>query len=443
VSEVPGVEPDRDALREEVVELVRGLIRIDTSNPPGGETAAAEYLASYLGEAGVECELCGPDPQRLNLIARLPGRGTGPSLLLMAHTDVVPAPAENWTVDPFEGAVRDGRIVGRGAADMKGELGSRATALAALAREGFRPAGDIVFVAESDEERNQSDVGMSWIARERPDARCDYAINEGGGTLLRLADGRCAVTVSVGEKLVTSLRIRIFGTAGHASVPEGADNALVHMASAIEALSSARRPPEVGPVLRRALEALGAPEGDDEAAIECARKLHPALAAQLPAMAGMTITPTGAQSYEPSNVIPPYVDLVCDCRALPGQDEADVRERIAETLGEGYRYEVEFRESLAGGTESGIETPLFAAIESFVEQRVPGALLLPLINPGFTDSHWVRLRHGTHAYGFAPVFEMDPDEYESGMHGADESLLIEDLVTMTEFNLHAARALCS
>ena len=118
-----------------------------------------------------------------------------------------------------------------------------------------------------------------------------------------------------------------------------------------------------------------------------------------------------------------------------------MRGRIAETLGDGYRYEVEFLEPMVGGTESEIGTPLYQAIERFVEERAPGAILLPLITPGFTDSHWVRSEQDTVAYGFAPVFEMDPDEYESGVHGADESLLIDDLVTMTEFNLHAARSL--
>ena len=217
-----------------MIALTGELIRIDTSNPPGNETAAAEHLASHLAAAGVECELLGPDPERLNLVARIRGTGEGPSVMLMAHTDVVPAPTDNWTVPPFAGTLRDGRIVGRGAADMKGELGARTVAMAAFARSGVQPRGDVVLVAEADEERNVADVGMSWLVRERPDLRCDFAINEGGGTVLELADGRRMVTVSVGEKVVTSLRIRMHGTAGHASVPEGADNPLAHVARAIE-----------------------------------------------------------------------------------------------------------------------------------------------------------------------------------------------------------------
>ena len=175
-----------ERLRDEVIDLARDLIRVDTSNPPGNETPAAELLAAYLRDAGVdEVELVGPDPDRLNLVARIAGAGDGPSLMLLAHTDVVPAPRDGWTVDPFEGAVRDGRLIGRGAVDMKGELAARAAALAAVALDGRRPAGDLVLVAEADEERNVSDVGLSWLVRERPDLRCDYAINEGGGSRAR------------------------------------------------------------------------------------------------------------------------------------------------------------------------------------------------------------------------------------------------------------------
>jgi acetylornithine deacetylase/succinyl-diaminopimelate desuccinylase-like protein len=429
------------SLGDEALELARALIRVDTSNPPGNETPAAELLAEYLGRFGIECELTGPDPARLNLIARVRGGG-GPSVMLLAHTDVVPAPAADWTVPPFEGAVRDGWLVGRGAADMKGELASRAAALAALARSGETPAGDVVLVAEADEERNTADVGMSWLVRERPDLRCDYAINEGGGILLDLADGRRVVTISVGEKRVTSLRIRIHGTAGHASVPAAADNPLRHAAAATERLLAAEAPLELTPVVDAALAALGAPaEGDAEGALARAAALHPVLADMLPPMTRLTVTPTGLSTYEPANVIPPYADVVCDCRALPGQGEAEIREHVAAALGNGFRYELEFLEPLAGGTASPVDTPLYAACRDFVAERLPGAELLPLITPGFSDSHWVRDAFGAVAYGFAPVFTADVGSYLDGAHGADERIEVADLGRMAEFHLQALRTL--
>lgn len=426
-------------LEAEVVELARELIRVDTSNPPGGETRAAELLAAYLRGAGAEPELLGPDPERLNLIARIAG-GDGPSIMLMAHTDVVPAPAADWTVPPFEGYLRDGRMIGRGAADMKGELAARAVAFAAFAREGVEPAGDVVLVAEADEERNTADVGMSWLVRERPDLRCDYAINEGGGTLLELANGRRVVTVSIGEKKVTSLRLRLFGRAGHASVPAGADNPLRQVAPAIERLLAYRGATRLAPAVAAALSRLGAPEGE-EAAIEWARGQHPLLADLLPAMTAMTITPTGLETFEPANVIPPFADVICDCRALSGQSEDDVRKQVARALGDDLRYELEFLEPLAGGTESPIHTPLYRVIEAYVAERLDGAEPLPVISAGFTDSHWVREAYGTVAYGFAPLFSTDLDAYYGGMHGADECIDLADLVEMASFHLHALRAL--
>jgi acetylornithine deacetylase/succinyl-diaminopimelate desuccinylase-like protein len=427
-------------LEAEVVELAQALIRLNTSNPPGNETPAAELLAEYLRESGVECELAGPDPTRLNLIGRIRGRGEGPSLMLLAHTDVVPAPTADWTLGPFDGTVRDGRLFGRGAADMKGELAARAAAIAAYARTGERPAGDLVLIAESDEERNQSDVGMSWLVRERADIRCDYAINEGGGTLLELADGRKVVTISLGEKRVTSLRIRVHGTAGHASVPAATDNPLRYAAAAVESLLAAEAPVVMTPIVARALETLGAPpDAPPDEALAKVAGLHPILDDMLPPMTRLTVTPTGLATHEPSNVIPPYADVVCDCRALPGQGEAEIRDHIAAALDGGYEYEVEFLERLDGGTSSAIDTPLYRACAEYVAREVPGAELLPLTTPGFTDSHWVREAFDTVAYGFAPVFSTDLDAYLDGVHGADECIDVADLVGMAEFHLHALR----
>jgi len=418
------------------------LIRLDTSNPPGNETPAAELLAEHLREAGAECELIGPDPARLNLVARVRGRGEGPSVMLIAHTDVVPAPPEGWTEPPFGGVVRDGHLIGRGAADMKGELAARAVALAEYARSGERPAGDLVLVAEADEERNTADVGMSWLVRERDDLRCDYAIDEGGGILLELADGRRVVTISVGVKQVSSLRVRVHGTAGHASVPAAADNPLRYAAAATERLLAAEAPMRMTPVVERALEALGAPAGLASAeALDWAARLHPILADLLPPTTCLTVTPTGLQSHEPPNVIPPYVDVICDCRALPGQDEDEIRTHVEAALGDEYRYEMEFLEPLAGGTESPVDTPLYEACRDYVAERLPGAELLPLVTPGFADSHWVRGAFGTVSYGFAPVFTTDLDAYLDGAHAANECLAVTDLVEMTEFHLHALRVL--
>ena len=430
-----------ERLRDEVSELTRELIRIDTSNPPGRESEAAGFLAGWLAEAGVESELVGPDPERLNLVARIPGAGEGPSLMLMAHTDVVPAPDADWTVPPFAGELRDGRVIGRGAADMKGELASRVVAFAEIARSGEPPPGDVVLVAEADEERNTADVGMSWLARERDDLRCDYAINEGGGTLLELADGRRVVTISIGEKQVASVRLRFHGRAGHASVPAGADNVLGRAAEAVQRLLDHDGEAQLMPALAAALDGIGAPSSDPDAAVAWAASQHPVLAGMVPAMTRMTVTPTGLRTHEPANVIPPFADVICDCRALPGAD-ARRRPRPHRRRARRDRTTSSSCSSRSRAEPSRRPTRRSTEIcEQYVAERLPGALLLPVVTPGFTDSHWVRQAHGTVAYGFAPVFSTPLDVYLDGVHGADEAIDVADLAEMVRFNLRAIRAL--
>lgn len=434
---------DAAGLRGETLALARALIRLDTSNPPGNETAAARLIRDWLADRGVESELAGPDPERLSLIARIPGSGEGPSIMLMAHTDVVPAPAAGWTVPPFEAIERDGQLIGRGAVDMKNELAARVAAFAAFAAEAGTPPGDVVLVCESDEERNISDVGMSWLVRERPDLACDYAINEGGGYVLELPGGSRVVPISVGEKKVTSLGIRVPGRSHHASIPDRQTNAMRSAATAIERLFAYDAPVFVSASVRDALRAIGGPETGDRDLLAWAEGQHPVLAGLVPAMTRMSVTPTGLGTHEPANVVPPVVEITCDCRTLPGQDEDDVRSHVAAALGGEVEYELEFLEPLEGGFESPVDTPLFRICERFVQRELPGAVLMPVVTPGFTDSHWIRQAHGTVAYGFAPVFATPAEEYLASMHGADERISIDDLETMARFHLFALRELAA
>ena len=154
-------------MRAEVTELLQELIRVDTVNPPGNETAAAELLREYLESHGVQCELYAKVPDRANLVARIPGEGEGPRLALLSHTDTVLADAAEWERDPWSGDLHEGEVWGRGALDMKGEVAANAVALASLARDGFEPRGDLIFIAAADEEVNV-DHGLSWLCREHP-----------------------------------------------------------------------------------------------------------------------------------------------------------------------------------------------------------------------------------------------------------------------------------
>ena len=250
------------SLHEEAIELTRDLIRVDTSNPPGRETPAAMLLKSYLEAAGVECELIARDPDRANLVARIPGTGGGPSLALLGHTDVVPADAQDWAHPPFSGYVDgDGFLWGRGAADMKTETAVRAVAIAELARTGFQPRGDLIYIAEADEEDGTEEVGLIWLAGARPDVRTDLAINEGGGARWELSDGRVVYPINIGEKATLPALVTALGEAGHASTPTAGANAVPRLATLIGRLAAYRTRMRDLPETRAMLELLVGPYG--------------------------------------------------------------------------------------------------------------------------------------------------------------------------------------
>src|SRR6184192_27238 len=241
-------------LREEATDLLQRLIRLDTVNPPGNETIAAELLRDYLAESGVDAELYAKVPERANLVARIPGRAEGPRLLLLSHTDTVVADPVEWELDPWSGELRNGEVWGRGALDMKGQVAASAVAIASLAREGFEPAGDLIFAATADEEVGE-DFGLSWLCVEHPDAvGAEYCVNEGAGDRIDFGGGRVFYLCSAAEKMSSPFLLRVHGRSGHASMPGIADNALVKAARYIEALASFEPEPTLIPEAKVFLE---------------------------------------------------------------------------------------------------------------------------------------------------------------------------------------------
>jgi acetylornithine deacetylase/succinyl-diaminopimelate desuccinylase-like protein len=426
-------------LRTETAELLAGLIRIDTTNPPGNETPAAEYLAGYLAEAGVEAELRGRSPERANLVARLRGTGGGPSLMLLGHTDVVLADPDEWTVPPFSGMQRDDHVWGRGALDMKGQVAAEAVAFATLAREGWSGAGDIVLAAVADEEVGDG-WGLPWLCEHHPDlVRCDYVVNEGGGERVTNG-GRVAYTVGIGEKQCSAFAITTRGRSGHASVPGAADNALLKLIPVLERIDRMAAPTHDLPELHTFLRSIGADDAEPRRLMERSRAENPLLAEMIEPMLGATIAPTGMSASTKINVIPGRAQLRCDCRILPGMTQADVEAAVREALA-GLEYEFEFIER-DGGTMSPADTPLFEAIEAFLPEIEAGATAAPVICTGFTDSHWMREAFGSVAYGFMPS-RMDPMLAGTLVHSADERMPLDDLDLGVRFFLHVARSVAA
>jgi acetylornithine deacetylase/succinyl-diaminopimelate desuccinylase-like protein len=428
------------ALRQEVTELLQGLIRIDTTNPPGNETAAADLLRDYLEDSGVECELYAKVPERANLVARIPGRD-GPKLLFLSHTDVVLAEASEWKADPFGGELRDGEVWGRGALDMKGQVAAEAVAIASLAREGFEPTGDLIFCATADEEVGAG-FGAAWLCEEHADAaRCDYLVNEGSGDRVQLGSNAFYLC-SVSEKMSAPFRLRVQGRSGHASMPGIADNALVKAAPMIQALGAYRPEQRLIPEVEALLETVtGERPASPGEALERARAVAPLLAEMVEPLLSMTLSPTMANASQKRNVIPAICDITVDSRLLPGTTTDEQQAIVREVLGDG-DYELTSLQA-HGGSRSAIRTPLWDAVSSWVESVEPGARPAPVCVAGFTDSHWFREAFGTVAYGFFPSRVMPIETAARLIHSADERVPVEDLELGVSFLRHAAESLLS
>ena len=239
---------------------------------------------------------------------------------------------------------------------MKSHTATNAVALATLAREGFRPRGDLVLIAQADEEDGSEAVGMQWLVEARPDLRVDYAVDEGGGERIALSDGGVAVTVGVGEKACLPVLVTALGEAGHASTPYLAANAVPRLATLIGRIAAHRPQRTVLPVVRRMLEQLGAdPDGDLDAAIAHVTVRAPRLADDLPALLAMTLAPTRLQGSSARNVLPARATVDVDARLLPGQTRADLERELRAALGDDIPYELDYPEPLSGGTISAID----------------------------------------------------------------------------------------
>jgi acetylornithine deacetylase/succinyl-diaminopimelate desuccinylase-like protein len=420
------------ALGAEAVELLRRLIRFNTVNPPGNEGEAQRFLRESLADAGWECELLAAVEGRPNLVARLRGEAPGPVLALICHVDTVPADPSEWTRDPWGGDLDGGYVWGRGALDMKDQVAAEAAACVALGRDGWRPPrGDLLLVASADEETG-ADHGAQWLCSEQAEkVRCDYVVNEGAGLALEFG-GRRFYTLAVGEKGVFRFLLRTRGVAGHASLPGVGDNALLKMGPLLERLRS-QPPRESTPDTDLFLERLlGHSPADVASALEEIRATDPLLGNLLAEpMLGTTLTPTKASASDKANVVPSKAEVLVDCRVLPGVGEEGARQQIAAVLGEG-EHEVEFLEDVIGN-RSDYGGPLADAIESWVAEIEPGAEVLPLVMPGFSDSHWFRKAFGATVFGFCPQNTMTVAEATPLVHGADERVAVADVELMASF----------
>jgi acetylornithine deacetylase/succinyl-diaminopimelate desuccinylase-like protein len=428
---------DWEAEGEAVVELLRALLRFDTTNPPGNEAECVAFLADTLRGAGVEPQVLSPAPGRANLVARLAGGDGGQApLLLNGHVDVVAAEAGRWRHPPFAGEVHDGAIWGRGAVDMKHMVAMSVATVGLLARLGVPLRRDLKLAAVADEEAGCA-VGSAWLVDHHPDSvRAGHALGEVGGATFHLG-GRPFYPIQVAEKGIAWLRASASGATGHGSIPRD-DNAVVRLSEFLARVGRRRLRLRPSPEARRFLEALASMQGRaGRAALPLL--LHPrwsnlvlrrgvrdpSMVRLLSAVLRNTASPTVVHAGSKVNVIPGRAEAELDGRIAVGSSEAELLAELRALAGPDIELE------LLGPSRPPTVTPpgdeLFDLLAAVVADHHPGAVAVPTITPGFTDAKfWSRL--GTACYGFAPVRLEPTDPDFAGMfHGDDERVPVAGL----------------
>lgn len=440
-SSTPAV--DWASVRAEALEILRAYLRIDTSNPPGREEAAARYLGGLLEAEGIPTEYIEIAPERVTLVARLAGDGSLPALMLSNHLDVVPVQREFWTVDPFGAEVRDGRIYGRGAIDMKSVGVMHLIAVLLLKRLGIPLARDVVFLAAPDEEAG-STHGMAWLVEHRRELFDPLAVacslNEGASGMPDFG-GRDAhlFEIAVSEKAMSPLRLRVVGTPGHGSKP-APGNPIVPLIRALERLTSWDRHVELTPATRAYLERLEAggiiADASDVAAIEADVKRSPDTEAAFTNTINATIVRAGVKN----NVIPAVAEAEVDCRLLAGTDPDEWRRQVVERIDDD-RIEVTFiYDHEPEPSVSDWATEMSGLIETVLREAFEDAVVVPSTAIVGTDNRFLRPL-GIPSYGFIPC--LLSQEERDGFHANDEYLTIENFNLGLEVMYEVVRRFCA
>ena len=416
------------AAEDEVVDICRDLLRIDTSNygdaSGPGERAAAEHVMGLLTEVGLGPELIESEPGRASVVVRVEGSDPGRNALLVhGHLDVVPAHAPDWQVHPFSGEERDGALWGRGAVDMKGMDAMLLAVLRDLARTGRRPARDVVFAFLADEEAGGL-KGARYLVDHRPELfeGVTEAISEVGGFSVDLAGQRCYL-LQTAEKGITWLRLLAHGRAGHGSQVND-DNAVTRLCEAVARIGRHDWPLEITPTVRQFLDGVSEVTGTELDPTDT-RQLVDTLgttARWVGATLRNTANPTVLDAGYKHNVIPGTASALLDCRYLPGRD-GELLDTVRRLAGDGVDVEVLHTDV---ALETPFEGPLVDVMVDALLAEDPGARVLPYCLSGGTDNKsFARL--GIRGYGFAPL-RLPADLDFSGMfHGVDERVPVDAL----------------
>jgi acetylornithine deacetylase/succinyl-diaminopimelate desuccinylase-like protein len=429
---------DNRSLGMRTRQYLTDLVRLDTSNPPGNESKVATYLKQVADASGIPAELLGDDPKRLNMVARIKGNGKNKPLLLMAHSDVVPAERKQWTVDPFKGEVRDEYLYGRGALDTKSLLAAELAVMVEIKRRNIKLSRDLILLSESDEEAGST--GIQWLIQHAaPKIDAEFAFNE-GGSVWESKNGTRVFLVQTAEKIPTRVVLSAKGPAGHGSLPRS-DNAVLRLSRALLKLADADQPVRLTPTTRRYLRDLSAfpeydwlaallPRLENPATIQAAASQIRTHDPELDAALRTTVTPTMLNAGIKINIIPSTAEAQVDVRRLPNETSDEVLARFRQIVADPA---VEI--TLAPGaqlpvTESSPRSSVaYRSLERAIGLVYPRqTAAVSFMSRGATDGSFLR-SHGVAVYG-VPVFLREPGE--SREHGNDERISLQNIESGAE-----------
>jgi acetylornithine deacetylase/succinyl-diaminopimelate desuccinylase-like protein len=425
-TQTPG---DDDALADASVELLQEYLRVDTTNPPGNESRAVDFFARVLEIEGIPYETAESSPGRGNIWARLEG-GSEPDLLLLHHSDVVPADPAFWDTPPLSGEILDGHVYGRGTLDTKTLGILHLQAFLALHRAGRPLNRDVIFMATADEEAGGF-YGVGWLVENRPEVfeGVGFVLNEGGRTLVT-ETGAKQVGIEVTQKVPVWLRLVASGVPGHGSRPR-AESAVTTLLEALDRVREHESEPRLLPVVDRYFRGISEARGEEwaELFLDMASSVRePGFLTRLqdhdPNLAALTRNTCSITRLHGSgkiNVVPPTAAAELDCRVLPDQDVGAFVAEIQGIAGEG----IEVQTMMAFTPAiSPTDTYVYATLEEVMQERFPDAVVVPAVSSGFTDSHFLR-DLGIAAYGYTPL--LVPVEDQVGVHGNNERVSIENV----------------
>jgi acetylornithine deacetylase/succinyl-diaminopimelate desuccinylase-like protein len=440
-------QPDWNRIQDETLQHFQALVRFDTSDPPGNEQPAAEYLKQVLEKEGIPTETFALEARRPNVVARLKGNGSKRPLLVMGHTDVVNVDAKKWTHPPFSATREGGYVYGRGTVDDKDNLTAALMVMLTLKRLSVPLDRDVIFLAEAGEE-GSTRVGIQYMVNQQfPAVDAEYCLAEGGGVTREGGKVRFA-SVQTLEKIPRSVEITATGAAGHASVPL-LTNPVVHLAGAIEKVARWEAPIRLnettGTYFRR-LAQISPPEQAaryrdvlDPNKVADVDRWFKANEPRHSALLHTTATPTIVDAGYRINVIPSEAKATIDVRTLPDDDPAEILDLVRKAVNDpSVRVEYGARDVRPGGS-SGLNNEAFKAIEAAVTRHY-SATTLPTMSTGATDMAYLRAR-GVQCYGIGPAIDVEDGPKGFGAHSDQERILESELHRFVRFHYDIVESL--